>query len=108
MSLDIDLRCEPERVSAQPSIESRAFYLGHSILNETMLPHFAMKKLLMATLCQLDLLADLSRTQDNEPILKVYGMTTSLDLCLVDGAENLNVTSKRSKSTAARRERGKL
>ena len=44
----------------------------------------------MAIWCELDLLADLPRAREDESVLKVYGSTTSLDLCLVDGAENLD------------------
>jgi Nucleotidyl transferase AbiEii toxin, Type IV TA system len=39
---------------------------------------------------QLDLLADLPRTREGESIIKVHGAKTSLDLCLIDGAEDLN------------------
>ena len=39
---------------------------------------------------QLDLLADVARVQEDEAILKIQGVTTSLDLCCVDGGEDLN------------------
>ena len=39
---------------------------------------------------QLDLLADLPRPREGESIIKVHGAKTSLDLCLIDGAEDLN------------------
>jgi hypothetical protein len=39
---------------------------------------------------QLDLLADVARLREHEAILKVQGLTTSLDLCCVDGGEDLN------------------
>lgn len=39
---------------------------------------------------QLDLLTDVARVRDDEAILKVYGATTSLELCRVDGAEDLS------------------
>jgi hypothetical protein len=40
------------------------------------------------TIVQLDLLADFPRTHD-EPVRRIQGMDSSLDLCLVDGAEDL-------------------
>lgn len=39
---------------------------------------------------ELDLLADLPRTKEDESVIKFYGAKTSLDLCLVDGADDLN------------------
>jgi hypothetical protein len=39
---------------------------------------------------QLDLLADVARTKEGEAILKIHGVITSLDLCCVDGGEDLN------------------
>jgi hypothetical protein len=39
---------------------------------------------------QLDLLADVARTKEDEAILKIQGLSTSLDLCCVDGGEDLN------------------
>jgi hypothetical protein len=39
---------------------------------------------------QLDLLTDLPRIKEDESVLKVYGVNSTLDLCLVDGAEDLN------------------
>jgi hypothetical protein len=39
---------------------------------------------------QLDLLADVARIREDEAILKIHGATTSLDLCCVDGGEDLN------------------
>ena len=39
---------------------------------------------------QLDLLADVARIKEDEVIFKIHGVTTSLDLCCVDGGEDLN------------------
>jgi len=39
---------------------------------------------------QLDLLADVARIKEDEAIFKIHGVTTSLDLCCVDGGEDLN------------------
>ena len=57
-------------------------------MNEAILTHFAMKRTSMATLCN-DLLADLPRATEGA-IIKVHAAKTSLDLCLIDGAEDLN------------------
>jgi hypothetical protein len=39
---------------------------------------------------QLDLLADVARIKEDQAILKIHGLSTSLDLCCVDGGEDLN------------------
>src|SRR5215470_862498 len=39
---------------------------------------------------QLDLLADVARIKEDEAILRIHGLTTSLALCCVDGGEDLN------------------
>lgn len=90
MSLDIDLllragareRATIDRIKSLLS-EPLDFERSNSAL-------FRYEKNIDGNVVQLDLMADMSRTKDNEPIVKVYGITTSLDLCLVDGAENLN------------------
>jgi hypothetical protein len=61
-----------------------------STMNEAIQTHFAMKRTSMATLLQLDLLADLPRAREGESIIKVHDAKTSLDLCLIDGAEDLD------------------
>jgi len=50
---------------------------------------FRYEKKVDGNIVQLDLLTDLPRIKEDEPILKVYGANSSLDLCLVDGAEDL-------------------
>src|SRR6185437_3772924 len=51
---------------------------------------FRYQKTVDGNLIQLDLLADLARMKEDEAILKIFGRTTSLDVCLVDGAEDLS------------------
>ncbi len=51
---------------------------------------FRYEKTVDGNIVQLDLLTDLPRIKEDESILKVYGANSSLDLCLVDGAEDLN------------------
>ena len=50
---------------------------------------FRYEKRVDGNLVQLDLLTDVPRVKEDEAILKVYGASTSLDLCRVDGAEDL-------------------
>lgn len=50
---------------------------------------FRYEKKIDGNIVQLDLLTDLPRVKEDESILKVYGANSSLDLCLVDGAEDL-------------------
>ena len=51
---------------------------------------FRYQKTVDGNTVQLDLLADVARVKEEEAILKFPGIKTSLDLCLVDGAEDLN------------------
>jgi hypothetical protein len=50
---------------------------------------FRYEKTVDGNIVQLDLLTDLPRIKEDESVLKVYGAKSSLDLCLVDGAEDL-------------------
>jgi hypothetical protein len=50
---------------------------------------FRYEKTVDGNIVQLDLLTDLPRIKEDESILKVYGANSTLDLCLVDGAEDL-------------------
>lgn len=50
---------------------------------------FRYEKAVDGNIVQLDLLTDLPRIKEDESILKVYGANSTLDLCLVDGAEDL-------------------
>jgi hypothetical protein len=53
---------------------------------------FRYEKTADGNVVQLDLLTDLPRTKEDESTLRVYGARGSLDLCLVDGAEDLKTT----------------
>jgi|SRR5579872_4315882 len=50
---------------------------------------FRYEKKVDGNIVQLDLLTDVPRIKEDEAILKVYGSNTSLELCRVDGAEDL-------------------
>jgi hypothetical protein len=50
---------------------------------------FRYEKKVDGNIVQLDLLTDLPRIKEDESVFKVYGTNSSIDLCLVDGAEHL-------------------
>jgi len=50
---------------------------------------FRYEKNIEGNVVQLDLLADLPRRREDESVLKIHGATSSLQVCLADGAENL-------------------
>ena len=50
---------------------------------------FRYEKNIEGNVVQLDLLADLPRRREDESVLKIQGATSSLQVCLADGAENL-------------------
>jgi hypothetical protein len=90
MSLDIDLLLRAE------AREGKAIDRIKTLLSEPLDfklskdASFRYEKTVDGNVVQLDLLADLPRVREDESILKVYGTKTSLDLCLVDGAEDLS------------------
>jgi hypothetical protein len=51
---------------------------------------FRYEKNIDGNVVQLDLLGDLPRAREGESIIKVHDAKTSLDLCLIDGAEDLD------------------
>lgn len=90
MSLDIDLLLraaarERENIDRLKMLLSNTFEFERSNAAS-----FRYEKSVDGNLVQLELLADIPRTREDESILKFYGSQTALDLCLVDGAENLN------------------
>jgi hypothetical protein len=50
---------------------------------------FRYEKLVEGNVVQLDLLADFPRRDNDEPVRRIQGIESALDLCLVDGAEDL-------------------
>jgi len=90
MSLDIDVLLRA-RARERDSIDRLKYLLSESLnFERSSSTSFRYEKSVDGNLVQLDLLADLPRAREDESVLKVYGSTTSLDLCLVDGAENLD------------------
>jgi hypothetical protein len=89
MSFDIDLLL-PAKAREREAVDRIKALLAKSLAYE---PNkdasFRYEKKVDGNIVQLDLLTDLPRIKEEESILKVYGAKSSLDLCLVDGAEDL-------------------
>ena len=51
---------------------------------------FRYEKEVEGNIVQLDLMADLPRVQEDQSVMKFHGVNASLDLCLVDGGEELD------------------
>ena len=90
MSFDIDVLLR-EKARERESIDRIKYLISTPLdFERSKTASFRYEKNVDGNIVQLDLLADLPRQKEGEPVLKVYGSTTSLDLCLVDGAEDLN------------------
>jgi nucleotidyltransferase AbiEii toxin of type IV toxin-antitoxin system len=90
MSLDIDVLLRA-RARERETIDRIKGLLSEPLdFERSNTESFRYEKSIDGNVVQLDLLADLPRTREDESIIKVQGMKTSLDLCLVDGAEDLN------------------
>jgi len=90
MSFDIDLLLRA-KARERESIDRVKYLISTSLdFERSKIASFKYEKSVDGNLVQLDLLADLPRQREDESVLKFYGSTTSLELCLVDGAEHLN------------------
>lgn len=89
MSLDIDLLFR--QAAREPDVIDRVKTLVISSMKfERSRTHtFRYEKKVEGNVVQLDLLADFSRAGDGEPVRRIQGLDSSLDLCLADGAEDL-------------------
>ena len=90
MSFDIDvlLRAQARERQAVDRIKTLLSQsLAYTSNNDV---SFRYEKRVDGNLVQLDLLTDVPRVREDEAILRVYGASTSLDLCRVDAAEDLN------------------
>jgi len=90
MSFDIDviLRAQAREREAMDRIKallSRSF--AYQLDKDK---SFRYQKTIDGNPIQLDLLADVARIKEDEAIIKIRGLTTSLDLCCVDGGEDPN------------------
>lgn len=89
MSLDIDLLFR--RAAREPEVVDRVrtLLIGGMEFERSREHAFRYEKKIEGNLVQLDLLADFPRTDSGDPVRRIQGLESSLDLCLVDGAEDL-------------------
>lgn len=90
MSLDIDVLLRA-KARERDSIDKIKYLISESLeFKPSRNTSFRYEKSVNGNLVQLDLLADLPRAKEDESVLSFSGTSTSLELCLVDGAENLD------------------
>ena len=89
MSLDIDLLLRKAAREREVIDRVRALLIGGMEFERSSTHTFRYEKKVEGNVVQLDLLADFSRTDESEPVRRIQGLNSSLDLCLVDGAEDL-------------------
>lgn len=90
MSFDIDVLLRA-KARERESVDRIKALLSKSLAYEPdKNASFRYQKTIDGNPIQLDLLADVARIKEDEAILKIQGVTTSLDLCCVDGGEDLN------------------
>jgi hypothetical protein len=90
MSFDIDVLLRAQ-ARERESVDRIKHLLSKSLAYQPdRIASFRYQKTVDGNPIQLDLLADLARVKEDEAILKIFGRTTSLDVCLVDGAEDLS------------------
>lgn len=87
MSLDIDLLFR-QAARERDAIDRIKTLLAGMEFERSRTHIFRYEKRVEGNIVELDLLTDLPRTND-EPVMRIQGINSSLDLCLVDGAENL-------------------
>jgi hypothetical protein len=102
-------RCKTTRARERETIDRIKDLLSEPLdFERSNTESFRYEKTIDGNVVQLDLLADLPRTREDESIIKVQGVKTSLDLCLVDGAEDLNDRRDNLNQLHRRRARGNL
>ena len=90
MSFDIDVLLRA-KARERESVDRIKTLLSKSLAYEPdKNASFRYQKTIDGNPIQLDLLADVARIKEDEAILKIHGVTSSLDLCCVDGGEDLN------------------
>src|SRR5581483_6900 len=90
MSFDIDVLLR-SKARARESVDRIKALLSKSLAYQPDKDaSFRYQKTIDGNPIQLDLLADVARIKEDEAILKIQGVTTSLDLCCVDGGEDLS------------------
>lgn len=89
MSLDIDLLLRKTAQESEVIDRVKALLIGGMEFERSKTHTFRYEKKVEGNVVQLDLLADFSRTDKSEPVRRIQGLNSFLDLCLVDGAEDL-------------------
>ena len=90
MSFDIDVLLRA-KARERESVDRISHLLSKPLAYERdQNESFRYQKTVEGNPIQLDLLADVARIREDDAILKVQGVTSSLDLCRVDGGEDLN------------------
>lgn len=89
MSLDIDLLFREAARDRDVIDRIRTLLVGGMEFERSRTHSFRYEKRIDGNIVQLDLLVDLPRTDVDEPIKRIEGIASSLDLCLVDGAADL-------------------
>ena len=89
MSLDIDVLLRAQ-ARERESVDRIKNLLSEPLaFKPSQTDGFRYEKNVDGNVVQLDLLTDLPRTKEDEAVLKIQGAISSLELCLVDGAEDL-------------------
>lgn len=89
MSLDIDLLFRRAAREREAIDRIRTLLVGGMEFERSRTHSFRYEKTVEGNTVQIDLLIDLPRTEKDEPVRRIQGISSSLDLCLVDGAEDL-------------------
>lgn len=90
MSFDIDVLLRA-KARKRESVDRIKKLLSKSLAYEPdKATSFRYQKTVDGNPIQLDLLADVARVKQDDAIVRIHGVSTSLDLCRVDGGEDLN------------------
>jgi hypothetical protein len=89
MSLDIDLLLRAKAREREAIDRVKSLLAEPLGFEPSKTDGFRYEKNVEGNVVQLDLLTDLPRGKRDESVLKIQGATSSLQLCLVDGAEDL-------------------
>jgi hypothetical protein len=89
MSLDIDLLFRQAARERDVIDRIRTLLVGGMEFERSRTYSFRYEKRVEGNIVEVDLLADFPRRDNDEPVRRIQGIESSLDLCLVDGAEDL-------------------
>jgi hypothetical protein len=89
MSLDIDVLFRQRAQEHDVVDQIWTLLVGSMEFERSRTLSFRYEKKVEGNIVQLDLLSDFPHTNNDESIRRIQGIDSSLDLCLVDGAEDL-------------------